>query len=66
MLDPSIALRLDSIDENAGADLLTNPGTLLRNILTRGGTVAITDADGDPQGIAVTGSDESDGGPADA
>lgn len=60
VLNTSVALSLSTIDENV-ADA-ANTGTLLQTILASGGTPAITDADaGDPQGIAVTGADETHG-----
>ncbi len=60
VLNTSLTLSLSPIDEDV-ADA-ANAGTLLRDVLlASGGRAAITDADADPQGIAITGADETHG-----
>ena len=57
VLDASGAPSLDAIDE----DQLINNGTSVATLISRLGGSGITDADGDPPGIAVTNVDDSNG-----
>ena len=57
VLDNTGSMTLPSINE----DDFTNPGSLVSDIIASAGGDRITDANGDPEGIAVVGVDNADG-----
>lgn len=62
VLNTSVPFWLDAIDQTPiGGPEAPNPGTLLSQMLNRGGTPAITDTNGDPPGIAVIEADQTHG-----
>ncbi len=62
VLNTSLPFEFDEIDQTPlGGPEPLNPGTLLSDLLNRGGTAAISDFNGDPPGIAVIGADSSRG-----